>query len=283
MATKFISVANLTDYHTQSLAETDEKYVGKVEGKGLSTKDYTAEDQTKLAGLLNIKAIGTGAAFDAETGTLNVTGGASDAGGITYGDKTVKEVLDELTYVAIQISSFTNNVNVAEVGSTVDAVTLAWSTNKTPTTVKLDGTAQDAASKGAALTKLGLTKDKTWTLEVGDGTKTATKTTSVYFKNKKYVGTAADGTIDSAFILALTGSFADNLKGDYPLTVNKGQYIFLACPAAWGTPQFWANGFQGGVDLVKTLDFTNASGGTVSYNVFRSTNSGLGTLTLTVK
>ena len=49
--------------------------------------------------------------------------GATTADGVSYGDTTVAAVLDDLLYTAIQITSFTNNVNTVEMGSTVDTVT----------------------------------------------------------------------------------------------------------------------------------------------------------------
>lgn len=50
--------------------------------------------------------------------------GATTADGVSYGDKTVKEVLDDLLYTAIQLTAFSNNVNTVEMGTTVNTVKL---------------------------------------------------------------------------------------------------------------------------------------------------------------
>ena len=73
--------------------------------------------------------------------------GATTADGVAYGDRTVKDALDDLLYTAIQITSFGNNVNTVEIGSTVNTVVLNWNYNKTPKTLTLDGSELDVALK----------------------------------------------------------------------------------------------------------------------------------------
>lgn len=212
--------------------------------------------------------------------------GPVGADAVAYGDSTVKDTLDKLLYVPVNITSFNNNVWSAENGSTVTDVKLTWSIAGVPTSVTLDGNAQALDSTGATLTKQTITKNTTWTLVAKDAKgATSTKTTSISFKNKVYSGPAEEGTYDSAFVLALAkNSLADNMKGDYSMNVADGQHAFFAAPAAWGdSPSFWVGGFEGGFSKVATFDFTNASGYTTSYNVFESTNDGLGQITVTVK
>lgn len=205
---------------------------------------------------------------------------------VSYGDGTVKDAIDQLLYVPVNITSFSNNVNNVENGATVTDVKLSWNVAGTPNSIKLNNTDQALDSKGATLTGQSIKTNTTWTLTATDakGAK-STKTTGIYFKNKRYWGAAADAAIDSAFILALSGNgLADNLKGDYSMTVADNQHAYFAAPASWGdSPSFWVGGFEGGFSKTATLDFTNASGAVVSYNVFKSTNSGLGAITVTVK
>ena len=59
--------------------------------------------------------------------------------------------------------------------------------------------------------------------------------------------------------------------------------IYYAFPASWGTPRFFVGGFEGGFALLKTFDHKNASGATISYAVWKSTNAGLGNTTVEVK
>ncbi len=134
------------------------------------------------------------------------------------------------------------------------------------------------------LTKQALKANKTYTLAVTDarGSK-ASKTTSVLFHYKRYWGVGgnpADG-VDSTFLLALAGSeLGDSKAKTFTVNAAAGQYIWYAIPHSFGTPTFKVGGFEGGFNLVKTFDHTNASGATVSYDVWQSTNAGLGNTTV---
>ena len=65
------------------------------------------------------------------------------AGGqVTTADKvkladgtSVQEQIDNILYKKVEITAFSNSVNVVELGSTVDNVTLTWTINKTPTSL----------------------------------------------------------------------------------------------------------------------------------------------------
>lgn len=209
---------------------------------------------------------------------------------IKYGDSTVAAILDDLTYVPVSINSFTNSVNTVEVGSTVTDVTFNWSLGGKPTEVKFNDTAQATDTTGTtSLTKQTIKTNTGFTLTAKDArNKSVSSQTWIVFKNKKYwgVGKPANAdAVDSAFILGLGNSyFADNYRGDFSVNATDGNYIFFAVPKSFGdSPSFFVGGFEGGFALYKTFDFTNASGATVSYNVFKSTNPDLGQTTVTVK
>lgn len=215
-------------------------------------------------------------------------GGASDAAEVTYGSygyDTVGAALDSLLYKAIAINSFNNSVGNKERGQTVTAVTLSWSTNKTPTTLKLNNETIDAGLTSKTLTDLSITGNTTWTLVATDEKgASGSKSTSISFLDKRYwgVGTADAEGCDSAFILGLTGELATSRGKTFTSDAGSGQYIYYAYPASWGTPTFKVGGFEGGFTLLKTFDFTNASGATVSYVVYRSDNHSLGSTTVAV-
>lgn len=210
---------------------------------------------------------------------------------IPYGDTNVGAALDdlkaEIEYVPIGIKSFSNNVGTVEVGQTITSVTLNWSLDGVPTEVNLNDEAQGLDVTGSKqLTGQSIKTNTTWTLTAKDRKNaTATRTTGIYFKNKKYFGVSAiPENVDSAFILGLANKdFADSLVGKYSLTAGEGQYFYFAIPASWAKPAFWMGGFEGGINLIKTLDFTNASGAVVSYNVYQSTHPNLGTVAIEVK
>lgn len=189
-------------------------------------------------------------------------------------------------YKAMAINSFSNNTNTVEKGRTITDVTLSWSMNKVPTTLTLDGDTIDASSTSKALTGLGLQADKTWTLKAIDARNVAVqKTTGVYFRNGRYwgIGTVdADGVTDK-FVQDLAKELASNNSKTFTVNAGVGQYIYYAHPASFGTPVFNVGGFEGGFNLIKTFDYTNASGFKESYKVWKSENANLGNTTVVVK
>lgn len=198
--------------------------------------------------------------------------------------KDVKEQLANLLYEAISITSFTNNVGTVELGSTVTSVTLTWATNKAPTTLTLDGTAMDVALKTHTYSGLNLTSNTSYTLKVTDERDaSAEKSTSISFVNGVYYGAINSGaTVDSAAILGLTRKLQGSKATTFTTNAGNGQYIVYAIPAKYGTPAFNVGGFDGGFHLQTTIDFTNASGHTESYNVYYSDNLSLGSTTVKV-
>lgn len=197
---------------------------------------------------------------------------------------SVEKRLDDLMYKEISVTSFANSVGTAEIGSTVNNVTLTWKLNKTPKSVTLDGVAQSALAEGSVnQTNLALKANKTWTLKATDDRDaTATKTTSVSFVNGVYYGAAASGAVNSAFILGLTKTLRSNKLPSFTVNAGAGQYIYYCVPVRYGTCSFSVGGFSGGFSLVATTEFTNASGYAEDYYVYKSDNSGLGNTTVYV-
>lgn len=211
--------------------------------------------------------------------------GATTADGVSYGDTTVAAVLDDLLYTAIQITSFTNNVNTVEMGSTVDTVVLNWNCNKTPEELTLDGQGIDASLKTKTIESAGIKANKTYTLKaVDERDAEATKTTAITFLNGVYWGVGADqSSFDSAFILGLTKGLQSNKVKTFTVNAGASQHIYYAIPTRYGTPAFKVGGFEGGFAKAATIDFTNASGYMESYDIWKSDNAGLGNTTVEVK
>ena len=94
--------------------------------------------------------------------------GATTADGVSYKDSNVANALDELTkrmddvqYTPIQITSFSNNVNTAEMGSTVNTVVLNWGYNKEPKKATLDGSGLDVKLRTKTIEGAGIKSNKT--------------------------------------------------------------------------------------------------------------------------
>lgn len=215
---------------------------------------------------------------------------ATVAGRVKVGDGLqVSEDGTVSLYKAIALS-YLQGGGAYEIGSTVDDVTLSWDWNKVPASLTLDGEevakVDGAYPKQLKLTGLGLKANKTWTLVATDARGArSTKTTSATFQFKAYWGVGAgDAAVDSAFLLGLEGSALTGTKArDFTVTAGAGQHIYYAIPSSLGAPTFFVGGFEGGFSKVKTLEHTNASGGKASYDVYKSTNAGLGRTTVTAK
>ena len=196
-----------------------------------------------------------------------------------------KKKIEDLAYVPMAIASFTNNVNVAEMGSTVERVTFNWSLNKSPKSQKVDSQVVEASLRTLVLTGQQIKTDKTFTLSATDERdKTVTKTTTIRFYNGVYWGIGNAGQeVDSAFILSLSKGLQASKGKTFTVNAGENEHIFYAVPSRYGTCMFNVGGFDGGFSKVTTFDFVNASGFKESYDVYKSTNDNLGITTVTVK
>ena len=199
--------------------------------------------------------------------------------------KALDNILAKVYYVEPAVSSFTMTPSTTEyeIGSVVNEVSFEWAYNKDIVSQSLtDCTLADETVRTATYST-PISSNKTFTLTASDGTKSVTATKSISFKNKIYWGSAANpDSFTSAFILALSGKkFATTYKGSYNVTVGSGEYAFVACPASWNMPNTCKiGGF--GTDLVDcgSISFTNASGASSLYKIVRTTQAGLGAITM---
>ncbi len=208
-------------------------------------------------------------------------------------------------YKAIAVNSLTLNKDaVYEIGTAVTGLDAAWVLNKTPAeqtitvpeyAVTIENIGADVRSTtgltGSAATQWNgvKTQEKTsGTLAVvltvkDDRGAAASKTARIQWLNGVYTGAAeAPATIDSAFILTLTKSLQSGKGKMFTVNASTGAYIWYACPVSYGTPNFNVGGFDGGFSLAATFGFTNSSGYTEEYQVWRSDNAGLGSTTVVV-
>ena len=210
--------------------------------------------------------------------------GGGTADDITYGSKTVKDVLDDLLYTAIQITSFNNNVNTVELGRTINTVTLNWNYNKIPKSLMLDGSQIDVALKTKTINNVTIKQNKTFTLKaIDDRNAVSQKNTSISFFNGIYYGTAImPNTINNPFILSLTKNLQGTRVKTFSVNANQGENIFYVIPTRYGKPTFKVGGFDGGFSKITTIQFTNIFNYTESYDVWKSDNTGLGNTTVVV-
>lgn len=193
----------------------------------------------------------------------------------------INSKLADLMYEVIAFTSFTNNVGTVELGTTVNSVKLTWATNKTPTTLTLAGSSIDASLTSYTYNDLNLkptsVTTKSYTIAATDERGgSATKTTSFSFVNGVYYGAIDESaTIDSATVLAMSRKLQNSRGMTVTITPGSTEYIAFAFPSRLGTPTFKMGGFETTCNCTP-IQFTNASGYTETYNVYTTTNTGLG-------
>lgn len=196
-------------------------------------------------------------------------------------------------YKAMAVNSFSNNINTVEIGSSIPNATFTWNLNKTPNKLTLTSGSQTSnlsatQSGSSVITFTSPLKSSTlFTITATDARNgQASRTSAINFLNGKYYGVSNitdTSKINNDFVKGLSKNLTSTRTGSWTVTANAGQYIYFAVPATFGTPVFFVGGFEGGFNLYKTFDFTNSSGHTASYNVYKSTNAGLGSTTVEVK
>lgn len=183
----------------------------------------------------------------------------------------------------ITITSFTNNKNSLENGTVVTSTLLSWTTSATPTSLSLDN---GIGSISAALTNYTHTDtystNRTYVLTASDGMATPTASTSITFFNSNYYGVNSSTTLNDSQINALTQSLASNGIFTINHLVSSAQYIYVAYPASYGPAFFLVNGLLNNDWNLSVQSHTNASGASVSYNVYRTNNLLTGTYNVAV-
>lgn len=225
----------------------------------------------------------TGPAGEPYTGPIDATGVIFEypTYGYTNIDEAVRALLDNAGTQepgAPPTVTLTSSLNTAEIGSTVTALNLFWSlTYGSVVSQSLTDVGALATNvRSYALSGLNLTQNKTYTLTYAltyfgySGTITGTTSTTLAFKSKRYWGVLTDENATDAQIAALSAEFSDARTQNRTFSPG-GKYIYFAWPAALGPATgFKFNGLYSSAWILTTRSFTNASGGVVSYHIYRS-------------
>lgn len=196
-------------------------------------------------------------------------------------------------YKNLVINKFSHNSGVLEKGATISSAAFNWELNKIPASITLTAGVQtnqlpiQQTGSSTITFTAPLNTTTTFTLTAQDTRKnTVSKNTSIQFLNGKYYGVS---TVQSAeqitndFIKGLTRELTTSRTGSFKVNAQNGQYIYFAIPASFGTPAFFVGGFEGGFSKVKTFNFTNSSNFSENYDIYKSTNAGLGQTTVEVR
>jgi hypothetical protein len=193
---------------------------------------------------------------------------------------------EQIDTTEFSISSFTNDVGIVEVGSTVDDVNLSWSYNKSISSQSINQGigSLDTALRTYALSGLGLTTTTTYTLTAnGIPTGSDSDSTSVSFRYKKFYGKDSDaGPLSDADIKALDNSgFATSRATSFNITCS-AEYIYISYPKSWGAASFKVNGLDNTAWTLTDASFTNDAGSTYDAYTYRSDNILTGTFDIEV-
>lgn len=200
----------------------------------------------------------------------------------------ITNLQNKIDYVAPKITTFTISPSTTtyEIGKTIatGGITFSWVLNKEVTGITFDGQTLEDVTARSATNSSAFSSTKIFTLSVTDGDNTATSSKTISFCPYIYYGSAAEPTsYSSSFILGLSSKILKASRGgSYTMTVATGQYGFLCIPASYGTPTVKIGGFVTELENVTSISHTNASGYTQNYNIYRTSQSGLGTLTMDV-
>ena len=200
-------------------------------------------------------------------------------------EKALNAIWNRLDYVPIAINSLSVNPSmlIYEVGAEISSLVFNWSLNKTPTRQTFNGTT--VANDTTTFTyDTPFSTNKTFTLNVSDSEKSAQKAINIQFQSQIFFGGASKpNDYDSAFILGLSNhKFCNSTyKGSFTITAGANQYAYICCPKSWNIPSVCKiGGFS--TELVKenSISFTNSSGGVITYDIVRTTHTGLGSITM---
>ena len=202
--------------------------------------------------------------------------------GKDYFDSQIAAIRADMNYDPIAITGIQHNAGTVEMGSTVDSVTVSWSLNKPPAAQTVNGKSVDVSGRSATLTGLGLTATTDFIVAVEDERgATDSDTTRVYFYNGIYYGSLPDGTVlDSAAVLSLTRKLQSGKATTFTAPAGRPTY---ALPTRYGKPAFSIGGFDYEWVKAATIDFTNASGYTESYDIWQHTQLVANPVAVTVK
>lgn len=214
-------------------------------------------------------------------------GGSNNAEDIEYinGDvSNVKEALDKLLYTPPSITSFSASPQAGnyDIGRVLGPITFSWTFNKAVTSQTITDIGDIPLSDRSAQYNSTISTNKTFTITASDGKQSVTRSLSYNFMHRAYWGAStAPTSYAGAFISnnlssnQLTTSYARTIN----ITTGPGQYMYYCYPTSWRNQNITFNvgGFDGGFQLIGTVEFDNGYNNVTTYDIWRSDYPNLGT------
>ena len=207
---------------------------------------------------------------------------------INEGFTNVTEVINSLIYeksglLSSYIERFDTDPLIAEIGSTLTSLTFNYHVNShgdsSLTMAEIDNGIGVVPMNGSSYTATGLdiSDDTEFKFTLTNNTMNiGEKTTSIKFDKKIYFGIDSDVITAAIDILSLNGVFVDDKRDpiyEKKLSLTNGiGFLYVAVPSALGitVDDISINGFKDSNWDASELNFTNASGHSEMYTLFRS-------------
>ena len=126
-------------------------------------------------------------------------------------------------------------------------------------------------------------QSRTLTLNVTGVNNSPSSTFTITFVNNVYYSTSSLSAASVPQIVSAGTTILSNSKArSFTVNAGTGEYIYYSYPSRVGTASFTVGGFAGGFQLISTESHTNSAGYTENYYIYRSDNSSLGSIKVTV-
>lgn len=247
---------------------TDKSVVYGTDDNGNQTT-YSKEDFGKVD---DVQLNGTSIVVNK---VANIEPGAND---IAYTNsqyptmKTLQDAMDKLLYVTPTIS-ISGGGNY-EIGSSRASTTLKWTWNKNIQSQSLNqGIGSLDPSLRTYTYNTSISSNTTFTITGTDGTTSKSASTSVQFLPKRYWGVSEKTTLTDAEIIALSSELSTSRKQSRTFNCSGGKYFYFVIKTSYCSGIAFKVGGLSFSDMeTTTRQFTNASGHTDSYNIYRVKN-----------
>ena len=194
-------------------------------------------------------------------------------------DDVIKQVDEMLN--PFNINTLTINPSVAQIGSTV-SVTVKWSYSQDIKTQTINNEEIETSLREKTYDLISNNTD--YTLKATSNNDIdKTKTVSLKFYNGIYYGKSNNTNYNAQLISSLTKVLSNSKNRTITVNASDGEYIYYCVPTRLGQCSFNVGGFDGGFDKVATIDYMNSNSYTEQYDIYKSTNAGLGNTTITIK
>lgn len=206
----------------------------------------------------------------------------------------LREEMGGLSYVPIDIISFTTDPYYEKGFVMKSQMQFNWELTKVPNTLAIEGLNADAntitpSQSGQLMTSSypAMSEDTTFTLIATDAKSEDRMDFTVKFVLPLYYGKLtldSTSTLDASILNKdiLTKVLSETKEIIFTVAPGVSEYIIFASPVDYGECSFKVGGFDGGFVKAATVSKTNDYNVSAEYYIYKSSNANLGTTTVQV-